>query len=102
MARLEAELPAPCCNILVENFRWSGIFRTCVESFFLRTYRYLITITPSLQTKKLFYSVTQLFYLFCFAYAVLSFVGGDYCTNNVSCFYHTLLVFMVHFTVLCF
>jgi len=33
---------------------------------------------------------------------VFSFVGGDYCTNTVSCFYHTLIVFMVHFTVLCF
>jgi len=39
--------------------------------------------------------------LFCLR-AVFSFVGGDYCTNNVPCFYHTLIVFMVHFTVLCF
>ena len=25
-----------------------------------------------------------------------SFVGGDYGTNTVHCFYHTLIVFMVH------
>jgi len=33
---------------------------------------------------------------------VFSFIGRGYCTNAVPCFYHTLLVFMVHFTVLCF
>jgi len=33
---------------------------------------------------------------------VFSFVGGGYFTNTVPCFYHILLVFMVHFTVLCF
>jgi len=33
---------------------------------------------------------------------VFSFVGGDYCTNTVHRFDHTLMVFMVHFTVLCF
>ena len=33
---------------------------------------------------------------------VFSFVGSDYCTDTVSCFCHTLTVFMVHFSVLCF
>ena len=39
--------------------------------------------------------------LFCL-HVVLSFVGGDYCTNTVHCFHHTLAVFMVHFTALRF
>ena len=53
---------------------------------------------------KLTSGVAQRFYLFSFVSlrVVLSFVGGDYCTNTVPCFYHTLMVFMVHFTVLCF
>jgi len=39
--------------------------------------------------------------LFCLR-IVFSFVGGDYCTNTVLCFYHTLIVFMVQFLVLYF
>jgi len=48
--------------------------------------------------------VAQLFYLFSFVCLrfVFPFVGGDYCTNTVPRFYHTLVVFMIHFTVLCF
>jgi len=44
----------------------------------------------------------QQFYLFSFVclLIVFSFVGGDYCTNIVPCFYHTLIVFMVQFTVI--
>ena len=42
--------------------------------------------------------------LFCFAFLriVFSFVGGDYCTNTFLSVYHTLVVFMAHFTVLYF
>ena len=39
--------------------------------------------------------------LFCLR-VVFSIVGGHYCTNNVPRFYHTLIVFMVHFTVFFF
>ena len=48
--------------------------------------------------------VSQQFYLFSFVYLriVFPFVGGIYCTNTVPCVCHTLTVFMVHFTVLCF
>ena len=48
--------------------------------------------------------VAQLFYLFSFVclHIIFSFVCGDYCTNTLPCFYHTLIVFMVHFTLLCF
>ena len=48
--------------------------------------------------------VAQRFCLFSFLSLPTSFllVGGDYCTNTVPSFYHTLIVFMVHFTVLCF
>jgi hypothetical protein len=33
---------------------------------------------------------------------VFSCIGRGYCYNTVPCFYHTLIVFMVHLTVLCF
>ena len=48
--------------------------------------------------------VAQRFYLFSFVYLriVFSFVGGEYSTNTVPCFYRTLIVFMVYFTVPCF
>jgi hypothetical protein len=50
------------------------------------------------------FGVAQQFYLFSFVYLriVFPFVGGDYCAYTVHCFYHTLIVFMVHFTVLRF
>jgi len=38
--------------------------------------------------------------LFCLLRIVVSFGGGDYCTNTVPYFYYTLIVFMVHFTVI--
>jgi len=53
---------------------------------------YLLQVSPSVSTCLLLF----------FLRTVFSFVGGDYCINTVSCFYHTLLVFMVYFTVLCF
>ena len=36
----------------------------------------------------------------CSVLFTFSFVGGDYCTNTVIYFYHTLIVFVVHFAVL--
>jgi hypothetical protein len=62
---------------------------------FFNYYRRLITITSG---------VTQRFCLFDFVCLriVFSFVDDDYCANTVSRFYHTLTVFMVHLTVLCF
>ena len=58
----------------------------------------------SLGVKGLTSAVAQRFYLFNFVCLriVLSFIGVDYRTNSVPSFYHTLIVFMVHFTVLRF
>ena len=49
-------------------------------------------------------SVAQRLYLFSFVCLRIdfSFVGGGYCTNNVPCFFLTLIVFMVRFTLSCF